>query len=126
MGNQRPHPGGNVHHGDVISHKNENSYVYAESGLGDYRRREGSGGGADQRRRALIADRHAVQDVKKVVEKIKADGRHEHHMHREVARPVGQIRGLIDRAGERYQVKRIKRQPPGRAVSADAPSPRAG
>ena len=24
---------GNVHHGDVISHKTENSYVYAESGL---------------------------------------------------------------------------------------------
>lgn len=45
-------PEGNVHHGDVISHKTENSYVYAESGLGDHRRREGSGGGADQRRRA--------------------------------------------------------------------------
>ncbi|EKK9251108.1 mannose-1-phosphate guanylyltransferase/mannose-6-phosphate isomerase [Salmonella enterica] len=26
-------PEGNVHHGDVISHKTENSYVYAESGL---------------------------------------------------------------------------------------------
>lgn len=25
-------PEGNVHHGDVISHKTENSYVYAESG----------------------------------------------------------------------------------------------
>ncbi|MEH5619872.1 mannose-1-phosphate guanylyltransferase/mannose-6-phosphate isomerase, partial [Enterobacter cloacae] len=37
----------------------------------------------------LIADRNAVQDVKKVVEKIKADGRHEHHIHREVYRPWG-------------------------------------
>lgn len=57
----------------------------------------------------LIADRHAVQDVKKVVEKIKADGRHEHHMHREVYRPWGKY-DSID-AGERYQVKRITVKP---------------
>ncbi|MGS9169644.1 mannose-1-phosphate guanylyltransferase/mannose-6-phosphate isomerase, partial [Salmonella enterica subsp. enterica serovar Infantis] len=50
----------------------------------------------------LIADRLAVQDVKKVVEKIKADGRHEHHMHREFYRPWGKY-DSID-AGERYQV----------------------
>ncbi|XPE65764.1 hypothetical protein ACNKHR_23835 [Shigella flexneri] len=28
-----------------------------------------------------------MQDVKKVVEQIKADGRHEHRVHREVYRP---------------------------------------
>lgn len=100
-------PEGNVHHGDVISHKTENSYVYAESGPGDHRRREGSGGGADQRRRADCRC-HAVQD-EKVVEKIKADGRHEHHMHREVYRPWGKY-DSID-AGERYQVKRITVKP---------------
>lgn len=49
----------------------------------------------------LIADRNAVQDVKKVVEQIKADGRHEHHIHREVYRPWGKY-DSID-AGERYQ-----------------------
>ncbi|MEG6027165.1 mannose-1-phosphate guanylyltransferase/mannose-6-phosphate isomerase, partial [Enterobacter hormaechei] len=48
----------------------------------------------------LIADRNAVQDVKKVVEQIKADGRHEHHIHREVYRPWGKY-DSID-AGERY------------------------
>ena len=57
----------------------------------------------------LIADRNAVQDVKKVVEKIKADGRHEHHIHREVYRPWGKY-DSID-AGDRYQVKRITVKP---------------
>ncbi|EBW6335931.1 mannose-1-phosphate guanylyltransferase/mannose-6-phosphate isomerase, partial [Salmonella enterica subsp. enterica serovar Cerro] len=59
-------PEGNVHHGDVISHKTENSYVYAESGLVT------TVGVKDlvvvqTKDAVLIADRHAVQDVKKVV-----------------------------------------------------------
>ncbi|HCQ7773684.1 TPA: mannose-1-phosphate guanyltransferase [Enterobacter ludwigii] len=57
----------------------------------------------------LIADRNAVQDVKKVVEQIKADGRHEHHIHREVYRPWGKY-DSID-SGDRYQVKRITVKP---------------
>ncbi|MGK0703529.1 mannose-1-phosphate guanyltransferase [Yokenella regensburgei] len=99
---------GNVHHGDVISHKTENSYVYAESGLVT------TVGVKDlvvvqTKDAVLIADRHAVQDVKKVVERIKADGRHEHHIHREVYRPWGKY-DSID-AGDRYQVKRITVKP---------------
>lgn len=43
---------GNVHHGDVISHKTENSYVYAESGLVTTVGVKDPGGGADQRRGA--------------------------------------------------------------------------
>ena len=101
-------PEGNVHHGDVISHKTENSYVYAESGLVT------TVGVKDlvvvqTKDAVLIADRNAVQDVKKVVEKIKADGRHEHHIHREVYRPWGKY-DSID-AGDRYQVKRITVKP---------------
>lgn len=108
VGDQRPYPEGNVHHGDVISHKTENSYVYAESGLVT------TVGVKDlvvvqTKDAVLIADRNAVQDVKKVVEKIKADGRHEHHIHREVYRPWGKY-DSID-AGERYQVKRITVKP---------------
>ncbi|MFP1591604.1 hypothetical protein ACLB1M_16695 [Escherichia coli] len=68
----------------------------------------------------LIADRNAVQDVKKVVEQIKADGRHEHRVHREVYRPWGKY-DSID-AGDRYQVKRITVKL-GEGLS-DAPSPR--
>lgn len=57
-------PEGNVHHGDVISHKTENSYVYAESGLVT------TVGVKDlvvvqTKDAVLIADRHAVQDVKR-------------------------------------------------------------
>ena len=101
-------PEGNVHHGDVISHKTENSYVYAESGLVT------TVGVKDlvvvqTKDAVLIADRNAVQDVKKVVEKIKADGRHEHHIHREVYRPWGKY-DSID-AGDRYHVKRITVKP---------------
>ncbi len=55
----------------------------------------------------LIADRNAVKD--EVVEQIKADGRHEHRVHREVYRPWGKY-DSID-AGDRYQVKRITVKP---------------
>ena len=99
---------GNVCHGDVINHKTENSYVYAESGLVT------TVGVKDlvvvqTKDAVLIADRNAVQDVKKVVEQIKADGRHEHRVHREVYRPWGKY-DSID-AGDRYQVKRITVKP---------------
>ena len=101
-------PEGNVHHGDVISHDTENSFVYAESGLVT------TVGVKDlvvvqTKDAVLIADRNHVQDVKKVVEQIKADGRHEHHIHREVYRPWGKY-DSID-AGDRYQVKRITVKP---------------
>ena len=76
---------GNVCHGDVINHKTENSYVYAESGL------------------------VTTVGVKDLVEQIKADGRHEHRVHREVYRPWGKY-DSID-AGDRYQVKRITVKP---------------
>ncbi len=91
---------GNVCHGDVINHKTENSYVYAESGTVT------TVGVKDlvvvqTKDAVLITDRNAVQDVKKVVEQIKADGRHEHRVHREVYRPWGKY-DSID-AGDRYQ-----------------------
>ncbi|WP_312387437.1 mannose-1-phosphate guanyltransferase [Atlantibacter hermannii] len=99
---------GNVHYGDVISHYTENSYVYAESGLVT------TVGVKDlvvvqTKDAVLIADRNQVQDVKKVVEQIKADGRHEHHVHREVYRPWGKYDSIDE--GERYQVKRIRVKP---------------
>ena len=57
----------------------------------------------------LVAHKDSVQDVKKVVEAIKNDGRHEHMNHREVYRPWG-VYDSIDN-GERYQVKRITVKP---------------
>mgnify|MGYP000667976662 CR=1 FL=1 len=55
----------------------------------------------------VLQDR--VQDVKKIVEQIKAAGRSEHHIHREVYRPWGKY-DSIDQ-GERYQVKRLSIKP---------------
>jgi mannose-1-phosphate guanylyltransferase len=63
-GKSAPIPRGNVHHGDVISHETENSFVYAESGLVT------TVGVKDlvvvqTKDAVLIADRNHVQDVKK-------------------------------------------------------------
>ncbi|MFP1483782.1 hypothetical protein ACLB1S_18915 [Escherichia coli] len=69
----------------------------------------------------LIADRNAVQDVKKVVEQIKADGRHEHRVHREVIARGANMTLLMRRPlpGETHH------RETGRGfVGTDAPSPR--
>jgi mannose-1-phosphate guanylyltransferase/mannose-6-phosphate isomerase len=62
----------------------------------------------------LVAPRAHVQDVKRVVDKIKSDGRQEHLFHRKVYRPWGNY-DSID-MGERFQVKRITVKP-GAALS---------
>jgi mannose-1-phosphate guanylyltransferase/mannose-6-phosphate isomerase len=62
----------------------------------------------------LVAPRARVQEVKKLVDKIKADGRQEHMFHRKVYRPWGSY-DSID-MGERFQVKRITVKP-GAALS---------
>lgn len=104
---------GNVIHGDVISHKTCNSYLYSDSGLI-------ATVGVDDlvvvqtKDAVLVANRDSVQDVKKIVEQIKADGRQEHHKHREIYRPWGKI-DSID-AGVRYQVKRLTVKP-GESIS---------
>src|SRR6185437_13086727 len=57
----------------------------------------------------LVAPRSRVQDVKRLVDKIKSDGRQEHLFHRKVYRPWGSY-DSID-LGERFQVKRITVKP---------------
>ena len=57
----------------------------------------------------LVANKDKVQDIKKIVAKIKESGRSLHHQHRQVYRPWG-IYDSID-SGERYQVKRITVKP---------------
>jgi len=99
---------GNVFIGDVIEHTTHNTYVHAESRLV-------ATVGVDDlvivetKDAILVASREKVQDVKKIVEQIKADARHEHMNHREVYRPWG-VYDSID-TGHRYQVKRITVQP---------------
>ncbi|MDE2463153.1 MAG: mannose-1-phosphate guanylyltransferase/mannose-6-phosphate isomerase [Alphaproteobacteria bacterium] len=62
----------------------------------------------------LVAHRERVQDVKKLVDQLKAAGRSEHISHRKVYRPWGSY-DSID-LGERFQVKRIMVKP-GAALS---------
>ena len=57
----------------------------------------------------LVAHRDAAQDVKRIVDQLKASGRSEHSLHRVVQRPWGSYDSL--EAGDRFQVKRIVVKP---------------
>lgn len=99
---------GNVFKGDVLGHATRNSFVHADSRL------VATLGVEDlviveTKDAVLVAHKNQAQDVKNIVERIKADNRHEHLNHREVYRPWGMY-DAID-SGHRYQVKRITVQP---------------
>lgn len=99
---------GNVFKGDVIGQGVHNSYVHAENRLV-------AAVGVENlivvetKDAVLVAHKNQIQDVKKIVERIKKDGRQEHVYHREVYRPWG-LYDSID-MGHRYQVKRITVNP---------------
>lgn len=99
---------GNVFQGDVLQHNSQNNYVFAESGLVSLV-------GVNNlvvvqtKDAVLVVDQGQVQDVKKIVEGLKASGRSEHKVHREVFRPWGKY-DAIDMGG-RYQVKHITVKP---------------
>jgi mannose-1-phosphate guanylyltransferase len=57
----------------------------------------------------LVATKDKVQNVKAIVETLKAQGRTEHYNHRDVYRPWGKY-DSVD-TGRRYQVKRISVKP---------------
>ena len=59
----------------------------------------------------LIAHKDKTQDVKKIVDTLKQQGRPESTIHRKVYRPWGSYDGVD--AGERFQVKRIVVKPGG-------------
>jgi len=59
----------------------------------------------------LVAHKDKTQDVKKIVDTLKKQGRAEGHIHRKVFRPWGWYDGVD--AGERFQVKRIVVKPAG-------------
>jgi mannose-1-phosphate guanylyltransferase / mannose-6-phosphate isomerase len=99
---------GNVRRGDVYLDGVNNTLVRAESrmvaaiGVEDLVIVET----ADA---VLVARRDRAQDVKKVVDHLKASGRSEHEFHTRVYRPWGWYEGID--AGERFQVKRIMVKP---------------
>jgi mannose-1-phosphate guanylyltransferase/mannose-6-phosphate isomerase len=99
---------GNVMHGDVLTHDSSNCYLHstgrmvAAVGLEDHVVVET----ADA---VLVASRGRVQDVKAIVEQLKAQGRGEALLHRRVNRPWGSYE-TIDHC-DRFQVKRITVNP---------------
>jgi len=99
---------GNALHGDVLIQSTRNSYVHSNSrlvallGISDLIV-------VETKDAVLVAHKDSAQELKKVVDRIKSDGRHEHLSHREVYRPWG-VYDSIDN-GKRYQVKRITVKP---------------
>ncbi|KGE02962.1 mannose-1-phosphate guanylyltransferase/mannose-6-phosphate isomerase [Pseudohaliea rubra] len=95
---------GNVVHGDVIVEDSRGSYLRAESRLL-------AAAGVDNlvvvetADAVLVAGRDQVQDVKHIVERLRAAGRSEAALHQRVYRPWGSYESLI--VAERFQVKRI-------------------
>ncbi|MFH6564794.1 mannose-1-phosphate guanylyltransferase/mannose-6-phosphate isomerase [Pseudomonas kulmbachensis] len=99
---------GNVLKGDVLSQASSNSYVHADSRLVTIVGVENLVV-VETKDAVLVAHKDRVQDVKKIVEQIKSDDRHEHINHREVYRPWGMYDSIDN--GHRYQVKRITVKP---------------
>ncbi|HUI59297.1 MAG TPA: mannose-1-phosphate guanylyltransferase/mannose-6-phosphate isomerase [Steroidobacteraceae bacterium] len=99
---------GNVTHGDVICEDTQRCYLYSESrlvaavGLSDHVV-------VETKDAVLVAPKERVQDVKKLVARLKEAGRYEHSLHREVFRPWGSYDSIEN--GERFQVKRLKVKP---------------
>jgi mannose-1-phosphate guanylyltransferase len=99
---------GNVKKGDVLLQECTNSFGYASnklivmSGLEDTIV-------VETKDAVLVINKNNTQDVKQIVNKLKADNRTEVALHREVYRPWGKY-DCID-SGYRYQVKRITVKP---------------
>ncbi|MFL2531190.1 MAG: mannose-1-phosphate guanylyltransferase/mannose-6-phosphate isomerase [Porticoccaceae bacterium] len=98
----------NVVIGDVILNKTKNTYVRTDEklvatiGVNDLII-------TDTKDAILIANKNSVQDVKEIVNQLKAEDRSEWKLHREVFRPWGMY-DSIDH-GDGYQVKRITVKP---------------
>ncbi len=95
---------GNSVKGDVVVERAKNSYLRSEGPL------LAAVGVEDlvvvaTPDAVLVADRHATQDVKRIVDELERQGRTHHVEHRRVFRPWGSYESIDN--GERFQVKRI-------------------
>ena len=99
---------GNVMAGDVIVEDAQGCYLHATSrmiaavGLRDHVV-------VETKDAVLVAPRDRVQDVKQLVSQLKAQGRYETSLHREVFRPWGSYDSIDN--GDRFQVKRLVVKP---------------
>ena len=99
---------GNATQGDVILHDTHNTYVRSEKkliatvGVDNLVITESDDA-------ILVSSKDRVQDVKKIVERLKEEDRTEAKLHRKVYRPWGAYDSIDN--GERFQVKRITVKP---------------
>ncbi|BAJ01440.1 mannose-1-phosphate guanylyltransferase/mannose-6-phosphate isomerase [Shewanella violacea] len=99
---------GNAVSGDTILHDTKNTFIHggerliATVGLDNIVI-------VDTKDALLVATKDKVQEVKKIVEQLKVQGRSEFKIHREVYRPWGKYDSIDN--GTRYQVKRITVNP---------------
>jgi len=99
---------GNVISGDVLTEATTGCYLHSTSRL------IGAVGLKDHvvvetKDAVLVAPRDKVQDVKNLVAQLKAQGRYETSLHREVFRPWGSYDSVDN--GDRFQVKRLVVKP---------------
>jgi len=99
---------GNHLHGDVIAHNTTNTYVRGDKKLITTLGVENLVI-VDTPDALLVSSIDASQNVKEIVNQLKADNRPEATIHREVYRPWGKYDSIDN--GERYQVKRITVKP---------------
>ena len=99
---------GNLVRGDVLTEEVSESYLHSEGRLI-------AAIGVDNHvivetdDVVLVADKNRVQDVRKLVSRLRESGRDEHRLHRRVHRPWGSYEGIA--RSERFQVKRITVNP---------------
>lgn len=99
---------GNAINGDVLTVDTRNSFIHAQSKLVTVIGVENLIV-VETDDAVMIASKDRVQDVKEIVEQLKANARCEADIHRKVYRPWGHY-DLVD-SGERYQTKRIVVKP---------------
>ena len=95
---------GNASRGDVILDNCKDSYFYSDSRLVAATGVDGLVV-VETADAVLVADRDKVQDVKRIVNRLKEQDRPEVSLHRRVYRPWGSYESLV--TAERFQVKRI-------------------
>jgi mannose-1-phosphate guanylyltransferase/mannose-6-phosphate isomerase len=99
---------GNVTHGDVVAEGSSDCLLYSTDRLVAAVGLEGHVV-IETKDAIMVAPRDRVQDVKRLVDRMKQAGRSEPGLHREVFRPWGSY-DSVD-AGPRFQVKRLTVKP---------------
>nr|WP_314420596.1 mannose-1-phosphate guanylyltransferase/mannose-6-phosphate isomerase [uncultured Erwinia sp.] len=102
---------GNALTGDVFTHNTKNCYINTDDTLV-------AAIGVENlvivntKDAVLVIDKSQVQDVKKIVEYLKANERREHRLHRESYRPWGRHDIVVDTP--KYQINRVTVKPGGK------------